>query len=263
MKQDSVTETRGFANLPFTIVNDDGAAPALIICDHASRHIPEELEDLGLSEEQLSRHIAWDIGAGEVAGRLATLLDAPAVLCGTSRLVVDCNRPFGEASSIPESSDGVAVPGNAKLALSERQRRMDRYFHPYHDEIDRRIHGHDQQSQAPALISVHSFTPEMDGFQRPWHVGVLWDQDQRMATPVIRELRRNPDLLVGENEPYNGTNPPGYALHIHAADNNLPIAVFEIRQDLIDTAEGAERWAHILAQALTPALKRHLTRVSA
>ncbi len=254
MRQSSSTEAGGIAHIPFTVINDNGAAPALIICDHASRHIPAEYGDLGLTEEQLSRHIAWDIGAAEVAGQLAALLDAPAVLCGTSRLVVDCNRPFGVASSIPESSDGVAVPGNANLDLAERQSRMERYFHPYHDEIERRIRSHDQQHQTLALISVHSFTPEMEGFQRPWHVGVLWDQDQRLAAPVIRELGRDPGLLVGENEPYNGTNPPGYALHIHAADNDLPIAVFEIRQDLIETAAGTKRWAHILATALRPVL---------
>ena len=257
MRQRSGTEAGGIAHIPFTVVNDNGGAPALIICDHASRHIPAEYGDLGLSEAQLSRHIAWDIGAAEVAGRLAALLDAPAVLCGTSRLVVDCNRPFGEASSIPESSDGVVVPGNANLDLAERQRRIERYFHPYHDEIDRRIRNHNQANQAPALISVHSFTPEMDGFQRPWHVGVLWDQDQRLAAPVVRELRRDQDLLVGENEPYNGTNPPGYALHIHAAENSLPIAVFEIRQDLIDTEKGTERWAHILCRALVPLLAEY------
>ncbi len=247
----------GTAHDPFTVVNDGGAAPALIICDHASRHIPLEYGDLGLSEDQLSRHIAWDIGAGEVARRLASILDAPAVLCGTSRLVVDCNRPFGVDSSIPKTSDGVTVPGNVNIDLAERQNRMERFFHPYHDEIDRRIRILQQRHRALALISVHSFTPEMDDFKRPWHVGVLWDQDQSLAAPVIRELRRNQDLVVGENKPYGGTDPPGYALHIHAADNGLPIAVFEIRQDQIETAEGAERWAHILAKALTPVLTAH------
>ncbi|MDP6687888.1 MAG: N-formylglutamate amidohydrolase [Alphaproteobacteria bacterium] len=250
-------EGAAIAHDPFTVVNDGGRAPALIICDHASRHIPLEYADLGLSESQLSRHIAWDIGAGEVAGRLAEILDASAVLCGTSRLVVDCNRPFGVDSSIPKTSDGVTVPGNANIDLAERQRRMECFFHPYHDEIDRRIRALQEQHRALALISVHSFTPEMEGFKRPWHVGVLWDQDQRLAAPVIRELRRNRDLLVGENEPYDGTNPPGYALHVHAADNGLPIAVFEIRQDQIETAQGAERWAHILAKALAPVLTAH------
>ena len=242
------------AHDPFSVVNPEGAAPVLIICDHASRHVPPEYDNLGLPESRLSQHIAWDIGAGEVSRRLAALLDAPAVLCGTSRLVIDCNRLFGDDSSMPASSDGVTIPGNAAIDEAERQRRISRYFHPYHDKISRRINRHLQHDRRLALISIHSFTPEMDGFQRPWHVGLLWDQDQSLAAPIVRELRRDPDLVVGENQPYAGANPPGYALDAHAADNGLPIAVFEIRQDLIETEQGAERWADILAAALRPVL---------
>ncbi|MBT4491118.1 MAG: N-formylglutamate amidohydrolase, partial [Rhodospirillaceae bacterium] len=184
----------------------------------------------------------------------AGLLDATAVLCGTSRLVIDCNRPFWADSSIPPESDGIPIPGNADLHPSEKQRRIDHYFSPYHDEISRRIRTMLVSGDGPALISIHSFTPVMDGFARPWHIGMLWDQDQRLAAPTIQELRRDPDLCVGENKPYDGANPPGYALHTHAGDNGLPIAVFEIRQDLIDTDQGAELWALILAKALTPVL---------
>ena len=237
------------------MVNHDGTAPVLIICDHASRHVPPEYGDLGLPAHQLAQHIAWDIGASQVSRRLAELLDAVAVLCGTSRLVIDCNRPLGDLASIPASSDGVHVPGNANLDGAERQRRIERYFHPYHNEIDRRIQSQKRRGHPLALVSIHSFTPVMDGFQRPWHVGMLWDQDQRLSAPVVRELRRDPELVVGENEPYSGSEPQGYALHIHGADNDVPTAVFEIRQDLIETQEGAEHWAYILATALSPVLK--------
>ena len=254
MRQISDIDQATGAQDPFSVVNSDGAAQVLIICDHASRHVPPEYGDLGLSASQLSQHIAWDIGSGEVSRRLAVLLDAPAVLCGTSRLVIDCNRPLAVDSLIPPSSDGVAIPANAAIDEGERQRRIRRYFQPYHDEVSRRIRGHLRLDRPPALISIHSFTPVMDGFLRPWHVGMLWDRDQRLAVPVIRELRRDPDLVVGENEPYSGSNPPGYALHTHAADNGLPIAVLEIRQDLIDTDQGADRWARILAAALRPVL---------
>ena len=253
-------ELPSIAQNPFTVVNDKGTASVLIICDHASAHVPSAYNGLGLGAEQLRRHIAWDIGAGEVSRRLAASLDAPAVLCGTSRLVIDCNRPFWAESSIPPQSDGTAIPGNAGLDETERQRRIDQYFSPYHDEISRRIGTMRQQGSSPAptaplaLISIHSFTPVMDGFQRPWHVGMLWDQDDRLAKPVVDALRQDPDLCVGENKPYDGSNPPGYALQTHAADNGLPIAVFEIRQDLIDSEQGAAKWAKILADALTPAL---------
>ncbi|MDA1097998.1 MAG: N-formylglutamate amidohydrolase [Proteobacteria bacterium] len=254
MKQTSEIEQTIAAQAPFHVVNDNGPAPVLIICDHASGHVPPEYGNLGLSAHHLTRHIAWDIGAGDVSRRLAALLEAPAVLCGTSRLVIDCNRPFAADSSIPASSDGVAIPANATIDEGERQRRIDRYFRPYHDEISHRIQSHLRHDRRPALISIHSFTPRMNGFHRPWHVGMLWDQDQRLAAPVIRRLRRDRKLMVGENEPYDGSNPPGYALHAHAADNGVPIAVFEIRQDLIETEQGANRWAQILAAALRPVL---------
>lgn len=260
-------EQPSIAHLPFIIVNEAARAPVLIHCDHASRHIPASYDNLGLGADQLERHIAWDIGAGEVSRRLANLLEATAVLCGTSRLVIDCNRPFWADSSIPLHSDGVIIPGNNALDEAERQQRIERYFHPYHDEIARRIKigvhaGTGPKTGAgaghgPALISIHSFTPVMDGFERPWHVGMLWDKDDSLAVPVIRELRRDGTLCVGANKPYDGANPPGYALHTHAADNGLPIAVFEIRQDLIDTEQGAARWAQILATALEPVLAAH------
>lgn len=255
MRQIPDTERTNIAREPFTVVNHDGAAPVLIICDHASRHVPPEYGDLGLPPHQLAQHIAWDIGASQVSRRLAELLDAPAVLCGTSRLVIDCNRPLLDPSSIPTVSDNIHIPGNANLDEAERQRRIERYFLPYHAEIESRIRNHPRDGRPLALISIHSFTPVMNGFQRPWHVGVLWDQDQRLAAPVIRALRRDPELVVGDNEPYTGSNPAGYALHTHAADNGLPIAVLEIRQDLIETQEGADRWAYIIATALSPALK--------
>ncbi|MDE0944621.1 MAG: N-formylglutamate amidohydrolase [Alphaproteobacteria bacterium] len=274
MNKPSDIEQTTIPHNPFTVVNDGGRAGVVIICDHASAHIPLHFDGLGLPRDQLSRHIAWDIGAGEVSRHLASLLDAPAILCGTSRLVIDCNRPFAVDSSIPEFSDGVEIPGNANLDRVERERRIDSYFHPYHDEISRHIdkkksHGQAQdrdqdrdQSRLPALISIHSFTPEMDGFRRPWHVGMLWDQDTRLVASVVEALRKDPDMVVGENEPYDGSNPPGYALQAHAAANDLPIAVFEIRQDLIATEVEAERWANILATALRPALADYMAQAT-
>lgn len=257
MKQTSDIDRTSIAQNPFTVVKPGGAAPAVIICDHASRYIPAGYDNLGLPASELVRHIAWDIGAGEVARRLANLLDAPAVLCGTSRLVIDCNRPFAAASSIPPSSDGVLIPGNAAIGAAERERRIDRYFRPYHEEISRQIQVRLKRDQTPILISIHSFTPVMDGIQRPWHVGLLWDREQQPAASLIRELRRDPDLVVGENQPYEGANPRGYALDAHAADNGLPFAIFEIRQDLIHTEQGADRWAHILATALRSVLAEY------
>lgn len=236
---------------PFEVVNPDGRAPALVICDHASRFIPSEYGNLGVSEEEIARHIGWDIGAGDVARELAWLIDAPAVLCGTSRLVIDCNRRLGDPSSIPEVSDGTPVPGNRDLPAEERDRRVECFFRPYHAEIERRL---DAFAKPPALVSVHSFTPVMAGFARPWHVGLLYDEDDRLARPVIEALRREAGLVVGDNEPYSGRHPVGYALGTYANGRGLAPAVFEVRQDLIETAENAHIWARRLAHILRPLL---------
>jgi predicted N-formylglutamate amidohydrolase len=202
----------------------------------------------------LLRHIAWDIGAADVTRRLAGLLDAPAVLCGTSRLVIDCNRPLDDPTSVPPVSDGIAIPGNQNLTDSQRRARAERHFHPYHAEIRRRIDGIRARGVTPTVVSVHSFTPVMNGFERPWHVGLLWDRDRALAQALIAELRRNPTLAVGDNEPYSGADPRGYAIAAYGEGLGLPMAVFEVRQDLIDTHHGAEAWAHILNAALRPVL---------
>jgi len=243
------------ASTPFEVVGAEGRAEALVICDHASRIIPAEYDSLGLDDTVLRRHIAWDIGAGDVARRLAVLLDAPAVLCGSSRLVIDCNRPLDDPTSIPEVSDGVVVPGNQGLTPELRQERARRYFAPYHDEIGRRLDGFAARGIRPVVISIHSFTPIMNGFERPWHVGLLWDREPGLAAPLIVELSRNPALVVGDNEPYSGSDPQGYGIEAYRNRRGLPMAMFEIRQDLIDTHHGAEAWAHILHAALRPVLE--------
>jgi predicted N-formylglutamate amidohydrolase len=249
----SHAETAGGHRL-FDVVNGEAGGRVLIICDHASRVVPAELDNLGLEETLLYRHIAWDIGAADVARRLAGLLDAPAVLCGTSRLVIDCNRLHDDPTLIPPVSDGIAVPGNENIDDDERRRRIDTYFRPYHEEIDRRLRAIEAAGHLPVIVSVHSFTPVMNGFERPWHVGLLWHEDDRLARAAIVELRRNPTLVVGENEPYTGWEPLGYALHVHSDTAGRPSCVFEVRQDLIDTHHGAEEWAHKLAAALRPIL---------
>jgi predicted N-formylglutamate amidohydrolase len=244
---------------PFEVVNPDGRAPALVICDHASRFVPPEYDNLGLAEAEIARHIGWDIGAGDVARELARLIDAPAVLCGTSRLVIDCNRRLEDASSIPEASDGTPVPGNQGLAPAERERRAARFFHPYHAEIERRLDGF---ASPPALVSVHSFTPVMADFARPWHVGLLYDEDDRLARPIIQALRREGGLVVGDNEPYSGRHPVGYALGTYANGRGLAPAVFELRQDLVDTPEKAHVWARRLAHVLQAILMGEIQKSS-
>jgi predicted N-formylglutamate amidohydrolase len=242
---------------PFTILHPERRAPLLIVCDHASRVTPRALGRLGLEDAVLMRHIAWDIGAAEVTRQLAALLDAPAVLSGYSRLVIDCNRGLGDPSSIPEESDGVAVPGNVGLTPSARVARVDGIFRPYHAAIEAQLAVFAERGIVPVVFSVHSFTPVMNGFARPWHVGVLWDKDPRVPVPLIAELAASdPRRIVGDNEPYSAREPAGYTIRTHAEPAGLPHAAVEIRQDLIDTNVGATQWAEILAAALAPILAR-------
>lgn len=246
---------------PFEVVCPEGQAPVLLTCDHASRAIPADYDSLGLDETVLRRHIAWDIGAGDVARRLAALMDAPAVLCGTSRLVIDCNRPLDDPTSIPQVSDGVIIPGNQELSAQARCERARRHFQPYHGEIGRRLDAFEARGIRPLVVSVHSFTPIMNGFERPWHVGLLWDREPGPAAALIAELARNPALVVGDNQPYSGSDPQGYGIDAYANRRGLPMAMFEVRQDLIDTHHGAEAWAHILYAALRTVLDSGTDRV--
>ncbi|MDB5405315.1 MAG: N-formylglutamate amidohydrolase [Rhodospirillales bacterium] len=240
----------------FELVNEAGRAPVLLICDHASNAVPRRLEGLGLDEPALARHVAWDIGAGEVTRRLAVLLDARAVLAGYSRLVIDCNRALDDPTSIAGESDGIEVPGNFGLSRADRAARAAACFDPYHAAIASELAGFTAGGVVPAVISIHSFTPVMNGFARPWHVGILWDKDRRLPVPLIAALASDPALVVGDNEPYSAREPAGHSAHTHAAAAGLPHVAIELRQDLIATPEGAGGWAAILAAALQPILAR-------
>lgn len=232
------------------LFNPQGRAPVLLICDHAGRRIPAWLGDLGVAEQDLARHIGWDVGAADLTYALARQLDAPAVLCHVSRLVVDPNREPGTRSSMPEVSDGTVVPANRELRPEEVRRRLRLSFIPYHRTIARQIARLRRRVGAPAIVSIHSFTPEMGGFARPWHVGILWTEDERLARPVILGLRRDPMLSVGDNQPYTGWFPVAYSIPFHAGRTGLPHVTFEVRQDLIETPEGAAGWAARLAPVL-------------
>ena len=239
---------------PFEVVNRGGAANLLLICDHASRLLPRAYDDLGLEATQLRRHLAWDIGAADVTRRLAAKLDAPAVLSGYSRLIIDCNRALDDPTSIVVIGDGVVVGGNRDLATGEAERRADALYRPYHRAIGEALQRFAERGVAPALISIHSFTPTLDGIPRPWHIGILWDRDPRLARPLLEMLRAEPALCVGDNRPYSGRHNYGYSIVVHGARAGLPHVLIEIRQDLIEGRRGAGRWADLLASVIGRAL---------
>jgi predicted N-formylglutamate amidohydrolase len=241
---------------PFELCNEGGGCRCLLICDHASAAIPKVLGDLGLDAGQRRRHIAWDIGIAEVTRRMAKLLDAPAVLSGYSRLVIDCNRHLEDPTSIAQESDDVAVPGNRGLDVAARAQRAEACFWPYHYAITDRIRRMRDGGPPPALISLHSFTPVMQGFERPWHIGVLWNEDGRLALPLLEGLGRDPAICVGDNKPYDGRAGRGYGVAMHGEREALAHVLLELRQDLIDTRHGAEAWANRLAPLFEEILAR-------
>ena len=242
---------------PFEALNLEGRAPILITCDHASHAVPKGLDDLGLSMDDLTRHIGWDIGIAKVVRRMAPALDAPALLAGYSRLVIDLNRPHDstrQPGSIPEASDHTPIPANAGISPAAAEARAKACFWPYHEKIVEILEGFEAKGVVPAYIAMHSFTPEIDGFKRPWEIGVCYRHDPRIPKPLIEALREDFDLCVGDNEPYAIEADSDYGIPVHGEGRGLPHALVEIRQDLLAGEDDAARWAGIMTRALTKVL---------
>ncbi len=236
---------------PFTLVNDSGGAKALLVGDHASRAFPKNMMQLGLDEVVMDQHVTWDIGTNALIHRLSKQLDAPAILAGYSRLIVDTNRSLEDPTAIPVMSDGILIPGNQGLTDDDRALRVQSFYQPYRDAIEDVLNSFRHRGITPAFIAIHSFTPEMGGFRRPWHIGVLWDVDPRLPLPLMEKLNARPDVInVGDNEPYSGRHPADFTIDHHAESAGLPHVSIEVRQDLIDTDPGVERWAGILGDVL-------------
>jgi predicted N-formylglutamate amidohydrolase len=231
----------------------EGRGGVLILCDHASAHIPDDYEGLGLDRAVLSTHIAVDIGAAEVSLLLADLLDAPALLAPVSRLVVDLNRDPETQDPCPPISDGIPIPGNTALDEAARAARLDRWFHPYHKAAEDQLAGMMARGERPIVIGLHSFTPVMKGEPRPWQIGFLYAGDDRLYRAMQPKLASDWGLDVGDNQPYSGAE-LYYTMHRHGERHGLMQATIEIRQDLIANAEGQRQWADILAQSLRPLL---------
>ena len=232
---------------PFQIVNARGKGSAVLVCDHASNRVPRRMHDLGLTSQQLADHIGWDPGAADVARALSELLDAPLVLSGYSRLVIDCNRPLQSPESIAEQSAGVAVPGNRNLSARDREQRIATFFRPYHQAIDQLL---DARRHQPALLlSIHSFAAVLDGQRRPWHVGVAYRHDDRLAQRLHEALSERGDINVGYNQPYPIEDAFDYTIPVHGEGRGLASAMIEIRQDEIQSPATAATWATRLAHA--------------
>ena len=233
---------------PVLTRNLDRPSPFLLTVDHADRVVPEALGDLGVAADDWERHIAYDIGILEVSLQIAERLQAPLIAQRYSRLVIDCNRKPGVPTSIPEVSDGAAVPGNCHLSDAEREARRSEIFKPYHDQIETTLEA--RKLDKTLFVAMHSFTPAMAGFKRPWHIGLLTHEDRRLAVPILTALNAVEHLTVGDNDPYAVCPLNDYGLMIHGASRGLLHVGFEIRQDLIADAAGQEEWAGRIATVL-------------
>ena len=227
---------------PVAVHNAGGAAPVLLLCDHACHFVPRALDNLGLPPADLERHIAYDIGILPIAKTLSDALDAPLIQTHFSRLIVDPNRQLDDATLMPEIADGTIVAGNRHLAPDHVTARLETFFWPYHRTVADWVQHLRAQGPPPVVICLHSFTAEMHGRRRPWEVGVLWESDARLPVPAMDWLAAR-GYCVGDNEPYSARGRHGYTQHVHAERLGLANILIELRQDLIGDAAGQRFWA--------------------
>ena len=237
------------AGTPYRRIEGDCTSGALILCDHAENLIPPPYGTLGLTPEDLGRHIAYDIGAAGVAEHLATALGAPALLTRFSRLLIDPNRGRDDPTLVMQISDGRVVPGNAVLDEAEIEARVDGYYAPYHHAIETAIDTAIAAGKPPIILAIHSFTQAWKSVPRPWHVAVLWDKDPRLACALLQGLQTIPGIIVGDNVPYSGQL-KGDTLYQHGTLRGLAHALIEVRQDLILGPEGQAEWGERLAETV-------------
>ena len=233
---------------PVFEVNAAGRSPFLLTCDHYGRLIPRKLGDLGLPVTELTRHIAWDIGIAGVAEALSHELDTHLVAQRYSRLVIDCNRPPDAISSIPRLSEATVIPGNGGISPGAAEARRRSIFEPYHRRIAEIIDTRLRDGIPTVLVSLHSFTPVYAGIARPWHVGTLYHRDTRLPPLLLKSLRAEASLVVGDNEPYAVSDATDYTIPVHGEARGLMNSGIEIRQDLISDPSGQKQWADRLAR---------------
>jgi predicted N-formylglutamate amidohydrolase len=240
----------------FRILRPKGKGRLVLFCDHASNRIPAELENLGLPQSELARHIAWDIGSAGVTTELSDIFDAPAILCGTSRLVIDCNRQLHVPDLIPQVSDGTVVPGNQGLSEADRLLRIEQWFDPYHAAVESVIADRPARGLTSIALSIHSMTACLAGNARPWQIALSGHHDRSLMEPMLEALRLPGDVTVGDNQPYDLDPAVDYSTPFHAMRRNMPHLQVEFRQDGVAGAAGQVRWARRFAEALAQLIAR-------
>lgn len=239
----------------FTVERALGASAFVLTCDHAGREIPRKLAKLGLSEHQLSTHVAWDLGVAELGRRLSARLDAFLILHSYSRLVIDPNRPPSATDSITVLSERTRIAANEGLSSTEARERFEQLFQPYHQRLADELDARKTRAKPSILVALHSFTPVYLDETRPWHAGVLYGRDPRFGRLVLERLRSDGALLVGDNQPYSVSDASDYSLIVHGEQRGIPHVGIEIRQDLLASDADAQGWAEQLAGVLEAGLQ--------
>jgi predicted N-formylglutamate amidohydrolase len=234
----------------FQVVREQGRSTYFITCDHGGNLLPHALGTLGLRRLALERHIAWDIGAAALAGRLAHALDAYLIVQTYSRLAIDCNRLPQSPSSIVPISEWTPIPGNRHVSPADANARRREIFQPYHDCIERALEVRKASGRPTILVALHSFTPMFKGESRPWHVGVLYNRDARLAHILLALLRAESGLIVGDNQPYAVSDESDYAIPLYGERRGIPHVEIEIRQDLLADEASRIAWAQRLVRVL-------------
>lgn len=234
------------------VLNPDGRAAAVLVCEHASRFIPAALDGLGLDEAGRLSHAAWDIGALDLARDLSRRMDAPLVQSCVSRLVYDCNRPPEAPDSMPARSERIEVPGNSDLSAADRARRVRDVFEPFSALLSDTI---EARPVPPVLITIHSFTPVYMGRDRDVQIGILHDSDSRLADALLDSAARHTRLRTGRNDPYGPDDGVTYTLRRHALPRGLRNVMIEVRNDLLPGDRACRDLGEMLAGWLDEAMR--------
>lgn len=243
---------------PHTIdYNQEKPGLFLILCDHASNHVPASLKGLGVSDADRQKHIAWDPGTAYIGRLLADRFSSPAVICGVSRLVIDCNRRLTNPTLVPPESDGITIPANQNLSQEEIGARIEKYYLPYHYRVVAALERFALRGVRPIILSIHSFTPTMRGQARPWSISISHTPDNGLSKGVLDVLKRDGGYLAGDDEPYGAEADIDYTIFAHAFHLGLKHVQVEFRQDLVGTDDGAKHWGTLFGDAVEEALGKN------
>ena len=240
-------------NQSYRIIEGNLCAGLILLCDHATNWLPKKYGTLGLGKAQMERHIAFDIGAEALTRGLAKRFGAPGLLTSFSRLLIDPNRGHDDPTLIMKLSDGIIIKGNHPIDATEVEYRKNNFYHPYHEAVRDMIDKSLNEGIIPVIFSIHSFTDSWKGDARHWHAGILWDNDERLPFELIGQLAKQKDIIVGDNEPYNGAL-GNDTMYTHCTRRGLAHALLEVRQDLICHNDGVAEWVERIARALEPVI---------